>query len=435
MNNQWLTIERVGNDVVLKRCSSEASGMVIIPDEVTHFDTHAFVRTNINSIAYRGVTFECQAESSSETFYTYDSQNNYCNKIFNSDDNPDKTFIELLQNFLSYKTCLLNILKGEYNIIQTENAYYYLEAFLYEHYKDLSDENKVWAERFMEHFSKSSIAGPSYPVLIMYGEIKKDMRVAAQRLAAAVYNLSTPWGDFAKYNCIYLARLHQKIVGVPKDQLKAESAALLFRHKDWGGPAHSKELAKLGVDIEEIIKNDFKSYYEDYFDLKSDDDEDIKSFKRFRRKEGLNDMAVQSILSNVAADICKRIVSEEDLKQTPFAISLLEYFSNPQNYPSIDSSVVGISKQEEKQETEEDYFEQTLKALEHAHTTHLYRIHFKPNAKFQSNHTGIFYMGFSDGWSYTIRERMGEEYKDSEDPIVITYPTMRDVLLDGWAPD
>ena len=42
MNNNWLTIEREGQRVVLKKCSQEAEGKVIIPDGVTDIGESAF---------------------------------------------------------------------------------------------------------------------------------------------------------------------------------------------------------------------------------------------------------------------------------------------------------------------------------------------------------------------------------------------------------
>ena len=42
MNNDWLTIEREGGRVILKKCSQEAEGKVIIPDGVTEIAINAF---------------------------------------------------------------------------------------------------------------------------------------------------------------------------------------------------------------------------------------------------------------------------------------------------------------------------------------------------------------------------------------------------------
>lgn len=46
MNNSWLTIEREGQRVVLKKCSQEAEGMIIIPDGVTDIAKMAFSQCN-----------------------------------------------------------------------------------------------------------------------------------------------------------------------------------------------------------------------------------------------------------------------------------------------------------------------------------------------------------------------------------------------------
>ena len=42
MENQWLTIETIGQEVVLTKCSEEASGEVTIPDGVTRIGSNAF---------------------------------------------------------------------------------------------------------------------------------------------------------------------------------------------------------------------------------------------------------------------------------------------------------------------------------------------------------------------------------------------------------
>ena len=47
MNNQWLTIEQVGNDVVLKKCSREAEGVIEIPVNITHIADDAFEKSNV----------------------------------------------------------------------------------------------------------------------------------------------------------------------------------------------------------------------------------------------------------------------------------------------------------------------------------------------------------------------------------------------------
>ena len=47
MNNQWLTIEQVGNDVVLKKCSREAEGVIEIPVNITHISDGAFDESNV----------------------------------------------------------------------------------------------------------------------------------------------------------------------------------------------------------------------------------------------------------------------------------------------------------------------------------------------------------------------------------------------------
>lgn len=51
MNNDWLTIEREGRRVILKKCSQEAEGKVIIPDGVTEIAAEAFYQCeNVNDV-------------------------------------------------------------------------------------------------------------------------------------------------------------------------------------------------------------------------------------------------------------------------------------------------------------------------------------------------------------------------------------------------
>lgn len=43
MDNKWLTIETDGQNVVLKKCSKEANGEIIVPDGVTLINVYAFI--------------------------------------------------------------------------------------------------------------------------------------------------------------------------------------------------------------------------------------------------------------------------------------------------------------------------------------------------------------------------------------------------------
>ena len=47
MNNQWLTIEQIGGDVVLKECSREAVGEIEIPENITYIADDAFEKSNV----------------------------------------------------------------------------------------------------------------------------------------------------------------------------------------------------------------------------------------------------------------------------------------------------------------------------------------------------------------------------------------------------
>lgn len=66
------------------------------------------------------------------------------------------------------------------------------------------------------------------------------------------------------------------------------------------------------------------------------------------------------------------------------------------------------------------------------------RIHFRNNnPKYPSKHTGVFYIGFHDisDYNYTIREKVNNTYDDKNDPIIVTYNSMKELLLDGWEAD
>ena len=47
MNNQWLTIEQIGGDIVLKKCSQDAVGLIEIPENVTCIADDAFEESNV----------------------------------------------------------------------------------------------------------------------------------------------------------------------------------------------------------------------------------------------------------------------------------------------------------------------------------------------------------------------------------------------------
>ena len=42
MGKNWFTIEQDGQEIVLKKCSEEAKGAIVIPDGVTHIGAHSF---------------------------------------------------------------------------------------------------------------------------------------------------------------------------------------------------------------------------------------------------------------------------------------------------------------------------------------------------------------------------------------------------------
>ena len=77
-----------------------------------------------------------------------------------------------------------------------------------------------------------------------------------------------------------------------------------------------------------------------------------------------------------------------------------------------------------------------LETLEKAFYEMFHRIHFHPNPKYPVE-TDLFYIGFEDmsNYKYTIRACSFDAYNDSNDPIVASYSSMKELLLDGWRPD
>jgi hypothetical protein len=47
MNSQWLTIEQIGEDVVLKECSRDAKGVIELPENITHIADYAFAELDV----------------------------------------------------------------------------------------------------------------------------------------------------------------------------------------------------------------------------------------------------------------------------------------------------------------------------------------------------------------------------------------------------
>lgn len=78
-----------------------------------------------------------------------------------------------------------------------------------------------------------------------------------------------------------------------------------------------------------------------------------------------------------------------------------------------------------------------LEALQKAFYEMFNRIHFHPNPKYPAEGR-IFYIGFSDMSDYKYNIRVCKDfgnYDDDGDPIVATYSSMKELLLDGWRPD
>ena len=78
-----------------------------------------------------------------------------------------------------------------------------------------------------------------------------------------------------------------------------------------------------------------------------------------------------------------------------------------------------------------------LNALQKAYDAMLFRLHFKPNPKYDPDPHGVFYIGYSDmsDYKYVIRKRKMRMYSEDNDPVVATYDCLRSILEDGWRAD
>lgn len=87
----------------------------------------------------------------------------------------------------------------------------------------------------------------------------------------------------------------------------------------------------------------------------------------------------------------------------------------------------------------EEYTKQYLNILESNYEKMFYRIHFQPNKKFgpYEEDFPLLYIGFSDMSirEVNIRHKIGEDYDDTNDPIVASYGSLKDLLMDGWKLD
>lgn len=78
-----------------------------------------------------------------------------------------------------------------------------------------------------------------------------------------------------------------------------------------------------------------------------------------------------------------------------------------------------------------------LNALQKTYDAMLFRLHFKPNPKYDPDPHGVFYIGYSDmsDYKYVIRKRKMRMYSEDNDPVVATYDCLRSILEDGWRAD
>lgn len=103
-------------------------------------------------------------------------------------------------------------------------------------------------------------------------------------------------------------------------------------------------------------------------------------------------------------------------------------------YYCISEDFFAAAPEEESSDVEEWLVDSLQKTFDEMR----FRIHFKPNPKYDPDPLGVYYIGYSDmsGFKYVIRKKTGEEYNDEEDPVIVQYyGGIRKVLADGWMAD
>ena len=359
MNNQWLIIEQIGEDVVLKKCSQEAEGTIVVPENVTRIEKYAFclcekvtsvflpklipgicagsfMGSSLKTLVVNGVEFE-QSELQGDEYSSYynERHRDICKKYFPKNgevnSNIDTAFCDIYNNFLSFKEHIVSILRNEVYRIKAENAFFYLEGFLYEHFAELSEENKELALCFLEHSSKCYMAEAAYAHNILEGNIKLEseehgMNIAMRRLASAVYNQSSLLklrniaclADLLLNHMPELSQRERKIKAAQvmfkceycaRGEVAVTSMSSLtlpltgFGLNQYNGKTSVQDMCKeVGVDVKDIV---------------GDVNEDLEASGWFKLHDRMQD---------IADDICKSLVNEEDLQMTPFIETLIEYF-------------------------------------------------------------------------------------------------------------
>lgn len=365
MNNQWLTIEQVGNDVVLKKCSREAEGTIVVPENVTRMEEYAFCRCEkvtsvclpklipgiredsfigcgMKTLVINGVEFE-QSELQGDEYSNYYTERHrdickkYLPKNGEVNSNIDTAFFDIYNNFLSFKEHIVSILRNQVYRIKAENAFYYLEGFLYEHFAELSEENKELALCFLEHFSKCYMAEAAYAHNILEGNIKLEseeqgLNIAKQRLASVVYNQSSLL-KLRNIACLADLLLNH-MPELSQHERKVKAAQVMFKCK---GSVVKTQCAVTSMSSLTLPLNGFglnqnngktsvqglcKEIGVDVKDVVGDGNEDFEASELYDR------FNMYDRMQDIANDICKSLVNEEDLQMTPFVESLIEYFVN-----------------------------------------------------------------------------------------------------------
>ncbi|MBP3662464.1 MAG: hypothetical protein J6J25_05095 [Bacteroidales bacterium] len=353
MNNQWLIIEQIGEDVVLKKCSQEAEGTIVVPENVTRIEKYAFclcekvtsvclpklipgicagsfMGSSLKTLVVNGVEFE-QSELQGDEYSSYynERHRDICKKYFPKNgevnSNIDTAFCDIYNNFLSFKEHIVSILRNEVYRIKAENAFFYLEGFLYEHFAELSEENKELALCFLEHSSKCYMAEAAYAHNILEGNIKLEseeqgLNIAKQRLASAVYNGASLL-KLRNIACLADLLLNHMPELSPRERKIKAAQALLKSWDSYEGRVTSMSSMTLPLNGfgpnqsngTTSIQDMCKEIGIDVKDIVGDGNEDLEVLDECRRW-------------NIANELCESLVNDEDLQMTPFIESLIEYF-------------------------------------------------------------------------------------------------------------
>jgi hypothetical protein len=182
-------------------------------------------------------------------------------------DDANMVFCILLKSLLLQKDVVLS----EYKTLVHEETYHHIDQFLHYYFDKLSQDKKVYAERFLRHFSQSKFAGPAYAFRILNGDIscgdrEKDDSAAATNLAAIVYNHASPWPSFTQMSRNYLIQMFRsgRISGTFNGKGSQEAEEILLRNEE---PETIEKLCLSVAPVEELTLRPFLDVFIEYFNI------------------------------------------------------------------------------------------------------------------------------------------------------------------------